>query len=193
MANIPALTIDYGKSSYWDELNQKRAQGYSPSSKQLTALAYGERYGELANEMNRQKINRQLALDELKLNSDIGYKNRLLDINKDTSDKQWYGQLTGLGISALMNWDKLMKGFGGVSNTVQNAYNWINTPALPEDFVDQYGDFSPEWSLTDESRLPFNFTDQWGNFSSPSSAVTMPWDSQYGSFSNNTFDFLNSF
>jgi hypothetical protein len=115
MANtIPALSVPYGRTSYWDELNQKKAQGYTLSDKQALSMAYGERYGELSNEMNRQKINRDIAIrsEELDLRkNDQAFQQGITREKMSAADaianKQFYGQLAGLGVSAALNWDKL--------------------------------------------------------------------------------------
>lgn len=129
---IPALSMPYGRPSYWDELKQKKTQGYTVSDKQATALAYGERYGELANEMNRQKINRDLALQEYRDTNAVAYKNKMLDLNKDTADKTFYGQLGGLGIAALMNSDKLIKGGTALWNLGEKGYDLYNYYTGPD-------------------------------------------------------------
>jgi len=210
MANsvIPALSVPYGRTSYWDELKQKKAQGYTVSDKQALATAYGERYGELANEMNRQKINRDLSLQEYKATNDVAYQNKMLDLNRDTADKTWYGQLAGLGISALLNSDKLIKGGTNLWNLGEKGYDtvkdWMNggTPALsgdyydPTDFgmnIDQYMDFADLGydPAAIDAYFGANELATWG---ADASSYSVPWYSmtKYGTQALNSFADANN-
>lgn len=145
----PAITVPYGRSSYWDRLDQQAAQGKTYSPKQLMDLAYGERFAELDSTVNRQKINRDLALSEYRATNEVALKNRELDMMRDTNDKAWYGQLIGLGTSALMNYDKLAKGGAALWDIGSKAYDYFTGPSEtyfdPTGFgynIDQYMDLA---------------------------------------------------
>jgi hypothetical protein len=156
---VPAITNQYGRASYWDTYEQQQAQGKNVSDKTLLNAAYGERYGELANEMNKQKINRDIAFknEEMALRTnDQSFNQQMrreeMAAKDSIANKSMYGQIAGLGMSAALNWDKMSKFGSSLYSGGEKIYNWAT------------GQFeSPEWATPEGYNSALDWTNQGGN------------------------------